>query len=556
MESIKTDYLSNFVPGNLWKEKRSLYPNKNLIPYLLYVDDLEINNPLGSHSGSHSICNIYYSFPCLPLTKESKLDNIFYGAVIKSADVKLHGNEKCFRRLIQEIKDLEVAGLEFENNLHVHFIMVLIIGDNLGLNTFLGFSKSFSSNFFCRLCKSYKINTQKMSVENPNLLRNITNYSFDVATNSPEFTGINTCSLLNEIPSFHVTKNFYVDVMHDIFEGICHYDLCNSILYFIEKMKYFKLSDLNTRKKFFEYGPTEIGNISGEIELKHLIKKKLKMSAREMMTFIEYLPLMIGDFIPSDDIVWNFVINLIEIIDILLCFQINESSILLLQNKIQEHNSTYILLFNDTLKPKMHNLIHYPSVIRQSGPLRNLWCFKFESKHRQFKIYSHVISSRKNICLTLAKKYALKFAYFILAGESINSVFHLDEKFEIKSNYAPIITNKLKIDNNTFKYYSRVSLNGNEYACGKYIAIYKNDIIFFIIKAICLVEKDNVIFFCQVIEKVNYVRHYIAYEVDPEALGDFSIILSSEIVGPSLTVTKTARGRMMIRLKEYFKIIS
>lgn len=554
LENSKTE-LSNFVQGSLWKEKVSLYPKKNLIPYLLYSDDMEINNPLGSHSGSHSICNIYYSFPCLPLIKESKLDNIFYAAVIKSADVKLYGNEKCFRRLVQEIKNLEVDGLEFENNLHVHFIMVLVIGDNLGLNSILGFSKSFSSNFFCRLCISRKNDTQKLSVENPNLLRNITNYRPDVATDSPEFTGIITCSLLNEIPSFHVTKNFYVDIMHDIFEGVCHYDLCNSILYFIEKMKFFKLSDLNSRKKLFDYGPAEIGNISGEIEISHLMKKKLKMSAREMMTFVEYLPLMIGDFIPADDIVWNFVINLIEIIDILLCFQINESSILLLQYKIQEHNSNYVILFNDTLKPKMHNLIHYPSIIRQSGPLRNLWCFKFESKHRQFKIYSHIIASRKNICLTLAKKYALKFAYFILTGESIKFDINFNNKFEIESNYAPIMVNKLKTDKK-IKYYSSITFNGNEYTCGKHIAIFKDDIYFFVIQSICLVENLNIMLLCQVLEKTNYLRHYNAYEVDLKALGEFSIISLNEIVGPALSVTQTARGKIMIRLKEYFKIIS
>lgn len=120
---------------------------------------------------------------------------------------------------------------------------------------------------------------------------------------------------------------------------------------------------------------------------------------------------MVGDLIPADDSVWIFVLNLIEIIDILLCFKIDEMCINVLEYKIKKLNSDYIMLFNDTLKPKFHNLTHYPNIIRQSGPLRNLWCFKYESKHRQFKIYSRYITSRKNICLTLSKKYELKFAY-------------------------------------------------------------------------------------------------------------------------------------------------
>lgn len=104
---------------------------------------------------------------------------------------------------------------------------------------------------------------------------------------------------------------------------------------------------------------------------------------------------MIGDLVPPDDVVWRFLINFIEIIDILLCFQIDETNILLLENKIKDHNRDYIILFNDTLKPKFHLLTHYSKIIRQSGPLRKLWCFKYESKHKQFKIYSHSITSRK-----------------------------------------------------------------------------------------------------------------------------------------------------------------
>jgi len=82
------------------------------------------------------------------------------------------------------------------------------------------------------------------------------------------------------------------------------------------------------------------------------------MSAREMMTFIMYFPIMIGDFVPSDDAVWKFLINFVEIVDILLCFEIDECNIQILENKIKIHNSDYITLFNDTLKPKFHNLKH------------------------------------------------------------------------------------------------------------------------------------------------------------------------------------------------------
>lgn len=119
-----------------------------LIPYILYVDDFEINNPLGSNSSKHSICNLYYSFPCLPM-EESRLENIFYAAVTKSIDLKNYSNEICFEYLIEELKVLKLSGINFDcgNNLNINvkFILGLVIGDNLGLNHFLNFSKSFSS---------------------------------------------------------------------------------------------------------------------------------------------------------------------------------------------------------------------------------------------------------------------------------------------------------------------------------------------------------------------------------------------------------------------------
>ncbi|XP_024875366.1 uncharacterized protein LOC112456837 [Temnothorax curvispinosus] len=103
----KCPIFTNFVQGELWKQKTKLYSDKIVMPYFLYLDEFEINNPLGSHSKVHSICNFYYSFPCFPV-EESKLENVFFAAIIKSTDIKNYGNEKCFQSLINELKYLEI----------------------------------------------------------------------------------------------------------------------------------------------------------------------------------------------------------------------------------------------------------------------------------------------------------------------------------------------------------------------------------------------------------------------------------------------------------------
>lgn len=82
-----------------------------------------------------------------------------------------------------------------------------------------------------------------------------------MALGNPQETGNRGKCAFNTIPSFHVIDNLSVDVMHDVVEGICHYDMANSTLHFIQN-KFLTLDLLNSRKRTFEYGDIEIGNIS------------------------------------------------------------------------------------------------------------------------------------------------------------------------------------------------------------------------------------------------------------------------------------------------------
>lgn len=206
--------ITNFIQGSLWKEKIIPYQNKIVIPFFMYFDDFEINNSLGSKSMKHAISAVYYSFPLNE--QNSKLDQIFLAALMKSKDLKLHGNDKCFKQLIDEFNYLEKNGILIltpDGPKGVHFILGLIIGDNLGLNSVCDFGKSFSSNFFCCFCKAHKTLTHTLVEEDQMLLRNIENYTQDVITNDFSQTGVSQNSILNNIHSFHVTTNFCVDLM-------------------------------------------------------------------------------------------------------------------------------------------------------------------------------------------------------------------------------------------------------------------------------------------------------------------------------------------------------
>lgn len=321
-------------------------------------------------------------------------------------------------------------------------------------------------------------------------------------------------------------------------------------VFYSKKKNYFTLDDLNKRKQTYEYDPIEIGNISSDITLAHLNKKHLKMSAKEVLTFTIYLPLMIGDLIPPDDEVWSFLLILIEIIDLLMSFEVGDCLISTLKNKIETHNRQYVALFNDHLKPKFHILTHYPTVIQNYGPVRKFWSFQFESKHKNFKLYSHAITSRRNICLSLAKKFQFDLAYFLLGNAKASSKYYLSKNNEIKCNLARLVSAKLKIKEQYLKFYDQIQYDGTKYKKDYYVVKFSNDYKIYVIINI-VAYKQCILLFCQEIKKTLFCPHYLAFEIDPTILGEYFILSFKDLIGPPVNLIKTARGRSMIRIKEY-----
>ena len=257
---INKPNISSFLHGALWQNKLRSVKSKINIPYFLYFDDLQVNDPLGSHT--QSLGAFYYSFPALQ--NASKLENIYLGGFIKSTDLKDYGNSVTMCYLIDKMNELAKDGILI-NNIKVHFLLGLVVGDNLGLNGILDFSKSFASNYFCRFCTSHKLETQKQLNEDAENLRNIDNYKRHVANADVSTTGINNESIFNTIEQFHVTHNFSLDFMHLFPEGILHYDLSHILKYYIFNLKLFTLDELNRRKNVFNYGAIEADNMSKDI---------------------------------------------------------------------------------------------------------------------------------------------------------------------------------------------------------------------------------------------------------------------------------------------------
>lgn len=144
--------ISNFIQNTLWKEKLKNFPNKLVLPLFIYFDDFEVNNPLGSHASIQKLVAVYFSLPCLPPEYRTSVENIFLTLLFHASDrTYIHnGNYNVFKILVDELNFFQDEGITVECNKEgkkIYFAIGLFLGDNLGLNSALGFFESFRADY-------------------------------------------------------------------------------------------------------------------------------------------------------------------------------------------------------------------------------------------------------------------------------------------------------------------------------------------------------------------------------------------------------------------------
>jgi len=423
VSSSNNSNLSSFLNGSTWKNIMTNFPDKIVFPIYLYYDDAEMGNPLGSHSGVHKIGCVYYTIPALPPEYLSSLENIFPAYLFHSSDRGAHkfDNKTMFSALINVLIDLQENGTTIVVNsisIKIYFVLGLILGDNLGLNSMLGFVQSFSANYYCRICRSHKHDLQTMLKESVESIRNKNNYESDITTANVSETGINECCAFNKIPNYHVTVNSVCDFMHDVSEGVARYDMAVIINCLINH-EYFSLEDLNQRILLFEYGMTESKNIPPPISQNHLKNNSIIMSASEMLCLVRYFGLIVGELIPLETEIWKLYLYLRKIIDICCARVLQPECATLLDNLISEHNRLYLKFSNSLLKPKFHILTHYGRLLLQNGPINLTSSLRFEAKHKVLKAYSNSIPCRINLGHTLSHKLQLQMVDRLLTQRGL-----------------------------------------------------------------------------------------------------------------------------------------
>ncbi|CAH0563124.1 unnamed protein product [Brassicogethes aeneus] len=158
----------NLLNGSIWEGILNSTQGKYYIPLLVYFDDFETSNPLGSHAGVYKVGAVYFSIASLLPEYISRLENIFVTVLFHSSERTEFGNASVFNCLLEDLKNLEFAAVT-------------------------------------------KQQTQLIDTHDRSEAK------YDKHVREKQY-GIKANCIWNELKYFHVYQNQSVDLMHDLYE--------------------------------------------------------------------------------------------------------------------------------------------------------------------------------------------------------------------------------------------------------------------------------------------------------------------------------------------------
>jgi hypothetical protein len=201
--------------------------------------------------------------------------------------------------------------------------------------------------------------------------------------------GVKKDCTLNKIQGYRAIHNYALDPMHILLEGVIPVELSCILHLLINVQKLFSLAYLNSCViEFFCKNFVDKKNKPPEVNSIDIASTCISpsMKAMQMWTLVRYLPLIVGHKVPHDNKHWMFLLHLLELVDILFAPVFTEAMINYLELLITDHLHTFSESFGASvrLKPKHHLLVHFPSIIRQSGPPIGMSCLRYELKNSFF----------------------------------------------------------------------------------------------------------------------------------------------------------------------------
>ncbi|XP_071843985.1 uncharacterized protein [Apostichopus japonicus] len=469
--------LNDITDGQVFRENKLFKSDSNVVPVMLFQDAFEVVNPLGSAKKKHKILAVYYSLGNIPPEYRSSIESLQLALLCKESDLKQFGQEKVFKRLIEDLKSLEESGIQLKDGRRFKGSLACIMGDNLGSHTIGGFVESFTAQHFCRFCLLTRQEFLSGAPYANGKCRTPDEYNRCVEqlrqSNESIYQGIKFDSHFNALTYYHVCSPGLPPCLgHDLFEGVVDYDLALFINYWVKEKQWFTYLNLNRKLEQFKFIGPDINNKPAKINQN---ATRLGGQAVENWCLMKLFPILFGQEVcdPSD-IVWKLFLLLREIVQYVCAPQITFNEIGYLRVLIEEYLDGRKSVFPCVnLRPKHHFLSHYPELIVKLGPLIRLWTLRFESKHSYFKRCSRNCHNFLNITHTLSERHQMLQAYNS-AGNLFQSRFSLEkgtclnpEIFSLEIRAALLEAN---VNTDLAICSQRMHVSGTEYSAGLFVA--------------------------------------------------------------------------------------
>ncbi len=484
---------------------------------ILYQDAFEVANPLGSGKKKHKILAVYLTLANLLPHCRSGIDHMQLVLLCREHDFRFFGQDLVFATLVNDLKDLEENGVVLADGKLHKGTLCAIAGDNLGSHCIGGFVENFSkSNNFCRYCEIDRKTFHSAPLTKA-LTRTVKSYEQNLkdldAGGAGSAGGVKCNSPFNDLKYFHICQPGLPPCLgHDLFEGVVSFDLALYIDHLVNQEKQFTYTELNRRINQFKYlgndardKPVDVTPGTG----------KLSGHAVQNWCLLRLLPLLIGEKIsnPTENEVWQLLLQLRQITELICAPSINVGQIAYLSVLIEEYIDTRKMTFpTHPLKPKHHYMCHYPELTDRFGPLIRLWTLRFESKHSYFKQCARNLHNFKNLPATLAERHQLLQAYLNAGSPFLENVmaergteFHVDDyNDDIRGsvaclNFQPgntVASNEVTVKGTLYKKNMHVVLQNNDEGIvfGKIqlILVYDNSNVYFVTKkcqSFCLIDQ-------------------------------------------------------------------
>lgn len=431
-----------------------------VLAFELNTDDVEVTDPCKSKVKKHRLRLFLWTLLNIYPELRSSLRAINLLVIVNTTVAKNHGNNRFLRNFVENMKEMGMTGMSLAiNNIPRPFYGFLLaaICDLPAANNLGGFKETHFAKRPCRICFISKEDLCLCWVELFSLLRKKNDHERqlmkveryksenpetigytdeqieeddvpdDILMDSMEHEtlqadkhkdpsvkyGINGRSILSELPHVDITKVLLIDGMHTFFEGICEI-VCRRTLKdlcfppqppHVKRQKTKRVKPMLSLEQVNEYLQSIVDydhyNVSRPtiIEKGHLTKK-LRQSAAQMIVLIHTLPFIIKARVSED--VLELVCLCLDLWKMCLAFQVK------MPNDIEEWKQTiskfgekFMELFPKCKTVKLHQLIHLPTQIVLFGPLRQMWCFRFESMNQEITSPFSTLRNTINIAYSL-----------------------------------------------------------------------------------------------------------------------------------------------------------